>query len=216
MPSARAASLLLTAGALGVAGTTALEVLTAPYSPAVRAYPVNGAVHLAKVVAALTLVAGLLRLAGWLRRRGAALGAAGAGALAGALLLGAVPYSVVEAFLDPGLDPVAADARLDEIHAGHPWIATTASVALPLAVLGVVVLAAGVLRRRALPAWAPLVSLGALALGVLAGVLVAAGWVLPHPPAWIVLGLAGYGPAWAGAALEAGGPTRAAAAARAA
>jgi hypothetical protein len=42
-------------------------------------------------------------------------------------------------------------------------------------------------------------SLVAIPVGILAGVLGEAGWAVPHPPAWIFLGLAAYGPALAGA-----------------
>jgi hypothetical protein len=123
--------------------------------------------------------------------------AVAAGTLAVATAVGAVPYSVVEAMLDPGLAPVAADARLGQVHAEQPWIGTAASIALPVTVLAVVVLAVAVLRQRTLPAWAPVASLVGIPVAVLAGVLGDAGWVLPHPPAWLFLGLAAYGPALA-------------------
>jgi hypothetical protein len=190
-------SLLISVGALGVALTTALEVLTAPYSPAVSAYPLNGAVHAAKVLALVLLVAGLVGLVRFLADVGARLGAGATGALAVATAVGAIPYSVVEATLDTGLAPAAADARLEQIHAEQAWIGTAASVALPLTVLSVVVLGVVVLRRRLLPAWAPIASLVAIPVAVAAGVLGDAGWVLPHPPAWLFLGLAAYGPALA-------------------
>jgi hypothetical protein len=200
----RPSSLLVTAGALGVAATTALEVATAPYSPAVAAYSLNGAVHIAKVVAVLVLVVGLAGLARFLRRTGARTAAFGAGALAVGTVVGAVPYSLVEATLDTGLTHEAADARLEQIHVEQTWIGATASVALLLTVLAVVVLGVAVLRRRTLPAWAPITSLAALPVAVLAGVLGDAGWVLPHPPAWLFLGLAAYGPALARVATPAG------------
>ena len=196
----RAPSLLITAGALGVAGTTALEVVTAPYSSAVAAYPLNGVVHIAKVVAVVVLVLGLAGLARSLRDAGERVAAVAAGMLGVATAVGAVPYSVVEATLDSGLAPAAADARLEQIHLEQAWIGTTASIALPLTVLSVVVLAVVVLRHRLLPAWAPIASLAALPVAVAAGVLGDAGWVLPHPPAWLFLGLAAYGPALARAA----------------
>ncbi len=188
---------LITAGGLGIAATTALEVVTAPYSPAVSAYPVNGAVHAVKVVAVLVLAIGLLRFAGGLRRRGERVAAGAAGGIAVAALLGAVPYSVVEATLSPGLSPAAADARLDEIYDEQVWIGTVASIALPLVLVALVTLAVVVLRHRLLPAWAPALSLAAIPVAVLAGVLGGAGWAVPHPPAWIFLGLAAYGPALA-------------------
>ena len=196
-------SLLLTTGALGVAATTALEVVTAPYSPAVSAYPLNGVVHWGKVVAVLVLAVGLAGLARHLRVRGERVAAVAAGTVAVATILGAVPYSVAEALLDPDLSPGVADERLAQLHTDSTWIGTTASVALPLTVLGLVTLAVVVLRHRSLPAWAPIASLVALPLAVAAGVLGDAGWVLPHPPAWLFLGVAAYGPALARAAAPA-------------
>ena len=199
----RPSSLLLTTGALGIAGTTALEVVTAPYSSTVAAYSLNGPVHVAKVVSVVVLVVGLAGLVGFLRGARERLAAAAAGTLAVATMAGAVPYSVVEATLDPGFAPAAADARLEQIHLEQAWIGTTASIALPLVVLAVLVLAVAVLRRRVLPTWAPIASLTAVPVAVVAGVLGEAGWVLPHPPAWLFLGVAAYGPALARAAAPA-------------
>jgi hypothetical protein len=194
----RSSALLITVGALGIVLTTALEVLTAPYSPSVSAFPLNPAVHVAKVVAVALLVVGLAGLARVLAGAGARAGAWAAGVLAVAAAVGAVPYSVVEATLDGGLDPAVADGRLEQIHAEQAWIGTTASVALPVTVLAAVVLAVVLLRRRLLPVWAPIASLVAIPVAVLAGVLGEAGWsLLPHPPAWLFLGLAAYGPALA-------------------
>jgi hypothetical protein len=186
---------LITVGALGVAVTTALEVVTAPYSPEVRFYPLNGPVHVAKVVAILVLVVGL---AGWARelaRTGRRATAIAVGAIAAGTVVGAVPYSVVEATLDGGLTPAAADAELERIYAEHAWIGAASSVALPVTVLALVAVGVLVLRGRLLPAWAPLTSLAMVPVAVLAGVLNGAGWAVPHPPAWLFLGLAAYG--WA-------------------
>jgi hypothetical protein len=193
VPSPRSPAGLVTAGALGVALTTALEVVTAPYSPAVSAYPLNGAVHAAKVVAVVAFAVGLVAFAGELRRRGERVAATAARVLAGAALLGAVPYSVVETLLGPGLTPASADAALEATYGEHPWIGTVASIALPVALLSLVTLAVACLRARSLPAWAPVGSLVAIPVAVLAGVLGELGWAVPHPPAWLFLGLAGYG-----------------------
>ena len=191
-PAVRRPATLVTAGALGVAATTALEVLTSPYSPAVAAYPLNGAVHLAKVAAVLILTAGLLLLAGRLRPR---LGRVGAGAMAavGLATLGALPYSLAEATLDNGLTPDAANDRLEAIYADHVWIAGAGMVALPVILVGIVTLAVVALRRRAFPAWAPVVSLLAIPVAVLAGVAGDAELPVPHPPTWLFLGLSAYG-----------------------
>ena len=207
LPPRRLAAVLITAGALGVAVTTALEVVTAPYSAVVSAYPLNGAVHAVKVIASLSFVAGMLGFAAALRREGTRIGAAAACTLAGATAAGAIPYSVVEASLDSRLDPAAASRRLEEVYAHHTWIGTTASLALPLALIGIVTLAVIVLRRRLLPAWAPIASLLAIPVGVLAGVLGEASWALPHPPAWIFLGLAAYGLALRRTAVAPSRPT---------
>ena len=202
MSSRRVPALLLTVGALGVTLTTALEVVTAPYSPAVTVYPLNGVVHGAKVLAILVLAAGLVGLVRHLEWTGERLAAAAVGIVAVATVLGAVPYSVAEAMLDGDLAPATANARLEEVYAQQSWIGTTASIALPLTVLGLVTLAVVVLRHRVLPIWAPIASLVAIPVAVVAGVLGEAGWVLPHPPAWIFLGLAAYGPALARVTAE--------------
>jgi hypothetical protein len=188
-------STLITGGALGIAATTALEVLTSPYSPDVRAFWLNGPVHVAKVLAILALAAGLLSWARSLAREGQRVPAVAAGLLAAATVVGAGPYSVVEAALDDGLTPTAASARLDDIYADQAWVIAASSVALPVLLLALVALAVVVLGRRLLPRWAPLASLASLPVAVLAGVLTEAGWPLPHPPAWVFLGLAAYGAA---------------------
>ena len=192
-PAFRRPATLVTAGALGVAVTTALELLTAPYSPVVRFYPLNGAVHVAKVVAVVAFATGMLMLAARLRDRLGSLGSTAMVVLGLATVVGAVPYSLAEAFLDGGLTPAAADERLEAIYAEHTWISTAAMIGLPLVVVGVVTLAVVVLRRRALPAWAPIAGLLSIPVAVLAGVAGEAGMPIPHPPTWIFLGLSAYG-----------------------
>jgi hypothetical protein len=204
--STRSTATLVGAGALGVAVTTALETVTAPYSPAVSAYWLNPAAHVAKVAAAAVLVAGLLRLVGELRRGGALVGALAAGLLALATVIGAVPYSVAEATLDPGISPAAAEARLEQIYAAHAWIGVLASIAIPLVLVAIVALSVVGLRRRLVPGWAPACALAGIPLAVLAGVLAEAGVAVPHPPAWLFLGIAAYGPALSRA--RAGAPAR--------
>lgn len=193
IPSKRAGQ-LLTAGALGIAVTTALEVVTAPYGAAVAFYPANGVVHVVKVLAALCFVVGALATWALLRHRLGRVGRLALPVLARVTLLGAVPYSVAEALLDPGLPPAEANTRLEAVYDQHVWIGTVASVAMPLLLFGIIALAVSVLRRHALPAWAPWLSLAAVPVAVAAGAIGASGTVpVPHPPAWIFLGLAAYG-----------------------
>ena len=180
---------LVAAGALGITLTTAAEVLTAPYSAHVMLFELNPAVHAIKVLAALVFVAGMLAMASRYR---ASLGRAGVGATVGlavATAMGAIPYSVAETTLDPTLTPAQAAAWLDTAYQAQlVWIGHLASVGMLLILVGLVTLAAVVTRRRLLPRWRPLVSLAAVPLGVLAGVLgETTGLPVPHPPAWVFL-----------------------------
>lgn len=182
---------LVAAGALGIALTTAAEVLTAPYSSHVVLFGLNPAVHAVKVVAALVFVAGMLALA---HRYRAALGRVGVGAavaLAAGTTLGAVPYSVAEATLDPNLTPAEAAAWLDAAYEKQlAWIGYLASAGMLLILVGLVALAVVVLRRRLLPRWRPVLSLSSIPLAVFAGVLGGTTDLpVPHPPAWVFLGL---------------------------
>ncbi len=183
-------------GALGVAATTAIEVLTAPYSSSVSLYQLNGVVHMVKVLALVAFLTGLL---GVLAHWGDRLGRVGRGAglaMAVATVMGSVPYTLIESSLDPALTPAAANARLEAIYADHVWVGIIASVAMPIIVLSVLTLAVVVIRRRLLPIWAPVSNLLSIpvAIAVLA-VSESTGVELPHPPAWIFLGLAMYGAA---------------------
>ena len=184
---------LITGGALGIALTTALEVLTAPYSAHVVAYPLNGAVHLLKILAVAAFVAGM---AGYLLRFRERLGVIGS--IAGyALAIGtflAGPYNLAEVSLDRSLSVVAADAQLQAIYAAQPWITQVSSVALPAVLLGIVVFGIVALRRGLFPAWAPVFSLVTIPIAFAAAILsFQAGLPVPHPPTWLFLGLAGYG-----------------------
>jgi hypothetical protein len=180
---------VVAAGALVIALTTAAEVLTAPYSAHVVLYELNPAVHAIKVIAALVFVAGILAMAARYRATMGRVGVGAAGALAAGTAMGAIPYSVVETTLAPNLDEAQAEARLDAAYEAQlAWIGHLAMAGMLLLLLGMITLAAVVLRRGLLPRWRPLSSLVALPLGVLAGVLgETADLPVPHPPAWIFL-----------------------------
>ncbi|CAA9399404.1 MAG: hypothetical protein AVDCRST_MAG75-2025 [uncultured Propionibacteriaceae bacterium] len=117
-------------------------------------------------------------------------GSTAATVLALATPLGAVPYSLAEASLDPGMSPGAANEQLDTIYATHTWISLLAMVTLPLIVLSIITLGIVVLRRQLVLAWGPVASLCAIPISVAAGALAESGLPLPHPPAWIFLGRA--------------------------
>jgi hypothetical protein len=180
---------LVAAGALGIALTTAAEVLTAPYSAHLVLYELNPAVHAVKVVAALVFVAGMLALAARYRATLGPVGVGAAVALAAGTTIGAIPYSVVETRLDPNLSPAEAAAWLDAAYEAQlAWIGHLAAVGMLLILVGLVTLAVVVLRRRLLPRWRPLLSLAGLPLGVLAGAVgETTSLPVPHPPAWVFL-----------------------------
>ena len=185
---------LIAGGALGIAVTTALEVVTAPYSAHVVAYPLNGAVHLVKVLAIAAFVAGMAGFVVRLRERLGVIGSMAAVALAAGTVLGGLAYNLAEVSLDPALAPAAANDQLDAIYAAQPWITEVASAMLPVVLLALIVFGVVSLRRRLFPAWAPAVSLVMIPVAIGAAVLgEAAGLPLPHPPAWLFLGLASYG-----------------------
>ena len=184
---------LITGGALGIALTTALEVLTAPYSAHVVAYPLNGAVHVLKILAVAAFVAGMAGYLVRFRERLGVIGLIAGGALAvGTFLAG--PYNLAEVSLDGSLSAVAANAQLQAIYAAQPWITQVSSVALPAVLLGIVVFGIVALRRRLFPTWAPVFSLATIPIAFGAAILsFEAGLPVPHPPTWLFLGLAGYG-----------------------
>jgi len=187
---------LIGSGAIGIAATTAAEVLTAPYSAHVAAYALNPAVHLLKVVAILVFAAGMFTFVARNRRALGRVGSVAAGALGIATLAAALPYSVVEGTLDGSLAPAAANAELDAAYAAQPWIGDVAGMMLPVVLLSIVAFSVVALRRRFFAAWAPIVSLAAIPVAIAAAVLAeATGLPLPHPPAWLFLGIAAYGTA---------------------
>ena len=186
--------ILIALGGLGIAVTTALEVVTAPYSAHVVVYPLNGAMHLLKVLAIAAFAGGVAGLVlGWRGRLGT-VGSVAAGTLAVGTVVGAIPYSLAEASLDPSLTPSRANAQLEAIYAAQPWIGELSGFALPVIVLGIVPLGIVTLRRRLFPAWAPIASLATIPAAIIAVIgAEALGLPLPHPPAWIFLGLSAYG-----------------------
>jgi hypothetical protein len=190
VPTAR---LLLGVGALSIAGTTAAEVFTAPYSDAVIAYPLNPAVHLVKVLGIFAFATGLIVLATAERHLLGRWGLGAAALLAVATVAGATPYSIIEATLPTNVTATVAERQLEAIYVDQPWIGIVAALAMPLSVLSIGVLGVVAFRRRIGPWWVPVLSLAIIPLAVsLAAIGENAGLAVPHPPTWIFLGLSGY------------------------
>ena len=186
--------ILIASGGLGIAVTTALEVVTSPYSAHVSAFGLNGPVHLLKVVAIAVFVAGMSGLLLRFRSQLGVVGSLATGTLAIGTVVGALPYSLVEASLDPSGTPAQANVELEALYAAQPWISEASQIAMPILLLAIIVFGVVALRRSLFPAWAPVVSLVTIPLAIGVAILGgAAGLPLPHPPAWIFLGLSGYG-----------------------
>lgn len=186
--------ILIACGGLGIAVTTSLEVITSPYSAHVSAFGLNGPVHLLKVVAIAVFVAGMSGLLLRFRGQLGVVGSLAAGTLAIGTVVGALPYSLAEASLDPSGAPAQANVELEALYAAQPWIGEASQIAMPILLLAIIVFGVVALRRRFFPAWAPLVSLVTIPLAIGAAILgETTGLPLPHPPAWLFLGLSGYG-----------------------
>lgn len=184
---------LLGGGALAVAATTSAELVTSPYSPWVSAYGLNPAVHVGKAVGILCFAMALLTLGMLERERLGRWGIGACGVLSLGTIAGALPYTLVETFLPTNVPPGRAERLLEEIYTAQPWIGVVSSVVLPLIVLSIVTLAVVCLRRRLGPWWVPVLSVLLVPTAIAA---VAAGnaydFPVPHPPAWLFAGLAGY------------------------
>lgn len=182
---------LVAVGAVGIAVTTAAEVVTAPYSAHVTLFGLNPAVHVVKALTAVVFVVGMIVLAVHHRASLGRVGAGAASALALGTAIGVIPYSVLEITVDPSMSPAEAVAWLDAAYAGRlAWITPLAAAGMLLVLVGLVTLGTVVLRRRALPRWRPASSLAAIPLAVLAAVAGGAtGLPVPHPPTWVFLGL---------------------------
>ncbi len=185
---------LIALGGAGIAVSTGLETVTAPYSAHVSAYPLNGAVHLLKVLSIAAFAGGMAGLVLRFHRALGTVGSIAAAALAIGTVVGSLPYTLAEVSLDPSLSPVQASIQLEAIYAGQTWISAASGIALAGIIVAIVALGVAALRRRQFPAWAPLLSLAMVPVGVGSALLAdATGWPIPHPPAWVFLGLSAYG-----------------------
>lgn len=184
---------LLGGGALAIAVTTSAELATSPYSSWVSAFGLNPAVHLGKAVGILCFAGGILVLGVRERSRLGRWGFGACGVLALGTVAGALPYTLVEVFLPTNVPPDRAERMLEETYTAQPWIGVVSNVVLPMIVLSIVTLAVVCLRRGLGPRWVPVLSVLVIPAAIAA---VAAGnayhFPVPHPPAWLFVGLSGY------------------------
>jgi hypothetical protein len=191
-------------GAMVGATTTAIELITSPYNLYGSALWLNPWVHLAKYLALIVLIVGLPGVFVRQREHAGKLGFISLAAMCLGLAAAGVPYNVVEWSVDPALGQQEAAIALDNIYGtGSIWLVLGMPGFLAF-LLGYLIFGIATLRAKILPRWTAMLSLASIVAGI-ASVFVdlALPGLVPHPPAWLLLGLIGYGYALAHAPLAA-------------
>lgn len=192
----RTAGVALFVAAVVAAATTAAEIVTSPYNPTVSLYALDGPVHLVKYIAMLALLVSLpaayvaqLQTAGKLGLAGLVLVLTGVG-------LAGTPYNVIELTLSPSLSVAEASAAWEAIWTDAVLLGVASGIGFLAFIIGLV--AFGIASRRSEGAFRRAGTISLLALGLAVAQLFAMDVlpaVIPHPPTWLMLGLAAYG--WA-------------------
>jgi hypothetical protein len=195
------------AAAVLAAGATAAELLTAPYNPTVSLYALDGPVHLVKYLAMLTLLVTLP--AAYVAQRATAgrLGLVGLVLLLLGLGLAGTPYNVQEMSLSPSLSVAEANAAWEQMMSEGVLLGIAGGLGFLGVIIGIV--AFGIASRRAGGAFrrAGTISLVSLVVAIVhIFAMDALPSFIPHPPTWLVLGLAAYGIALWREAVRASAP----------
>jgi hypothetical protein len=191
----RIAGGLIVSAALTGAAMTAAEIITAPYNPLGTFLIWDGPVHLVKYLAMVTLLIALPAAFVVQRTSAGRLGFAGLVLILFGLGASGTPYNVLQMTLDPSLPVATLQATWDRL-TNNALIGAIGSIGFLAIVIGIIVFAlasrrAGGVMRSA--ATVSLISLGvAFAQLFVMDVLPA---LVPHPPTWLLLGLAAYGAA---------------------
>ncbi len=181
-------------GAVAMAVTTALELLVSPYNPYGSELWLNAPVHVAKYVAGIVLLLGLPGVYLRQRKRAGRIGFLGFLAFAFGLALAGMPYNVVEFSMDPSLSQREAAEFLERTWETSVVVPILGMIGFPLVLLGLILFGIATLRASLLPRWTAWLSLASILVGIasmfLGGIFPG---LVPHPPAWLTLGLTGYG-----------------------
>jgi hypothetical protein len=187
-----AGAAIVTAAVTGAA-MTAAEIVTAPYNPHATLLAWDGPVHLVKYLAMLTLLVSLPAAFVVQRASAGRLGFAGLVLILFGLGTAGTPYNVLEMTLDPSQPIPALRATFDQLTSSG-LLGVTAGIGFLGVMVGIILFAlasrraGGVVRTAATVS---LISLGVALLRVIA--MDALPGVIPHPPTWMLLGLAAYG-----------------------
>ncbi|HUG13433.1 MAG TPA: hypothetical protein VMM78_00330 [Thermomicrobiales bacterium] len=191
----RLGGLAVLVGAVVGAVTTALELLVSPYNPHGTALSFNMPVHVAKYVGLVVLLLGLTAVYLRQHQQVGRLGLLGFLGVFFGLAFAAMPYNVIEFTMDPSLARQDASDYLDRTYDATPAFSILTSIGFLLILAGIVLFAIVTLRARILPRWTGWLSLASIPIGIILMVLgeMLYTGVVPHPPAWLLLGFTGYG-----------------------
>lgn len=190
----RLSGIALAIGALVGSITTVLELIVSPYNPHGSLLSLNAPVHAARYVAGLVLLIGLTGVYLRQRERIGKLGFFGFLGLFFGFALAGMPYTVIEFTMDPSLSQAEAAAYLDRTYENTLAFQILAGPGFLMFLLGTILFAIGTLRANVLPRWTGWLGLASLAVGIVSLFLAELlPGLVPHPPAWMLLGLIGYG-----------------------
>ncbi len=181
-------------GATVGAVVTALELVTSPYNPYSSALWINPWLHMMKYVAMIVLILGLPAVFVRQREHAGILGFVSMLMVCLGIAFAGTPYNVMEWSLDPALSKEQAAATLDKLYSTTVIWGILGMPGFLSFLLGYLLLAIATLRAKVLPRWTAVFSLISFALGI-ASIFVGSALpgLVPHPPAWLLLGLTGYG-----------------------
>jgi hypothetical protein len=175
------------------AAMTAAEIVTAPYIPQATLLAWDGPVHLVRYLAMLALLVSLPAAFVIQRATAGRLGFAGLVLILFGLGTAGTPYNVLEMTLDPSQPIPALRGTWDQL-TNNALIVLIGRIGFPAVIVGIVCFALASRRAGGVLRTAATVSLIGLGATFVRGFLMAAvPGVIPHPPTWLLLGLAAYG-----------------------
>ncbi|HUQ78548.1 MAG TPA: hypothetical protein VM427_06730 [Patescibacteria group bacterium] len=189
----RIAGAAILAAALTAAAMTAAEIVTAPYNPQATLLGLDGPVHLIKYLAMVVLLVSLPAAFIVQRATAGRLGFAGIVLILFGLGAAGTPFNVLEMTLDPGQPVPALQATWDQL-TDTALLGALGGVGFLSFLIGIVAFALA--TRRAGGAARSVAAISLVGLGIAFArslTLDALPGVIPHPPAWMLLGLAAYG-----------------------
>lgn len=181
------------AAAVLAAIITAAELVTAPYNPLATLIAWDAPLHLVKYLAMLTLLVSLPAAFVVQRATAGRLGFVGLVLILFGLGAAGTPFNVLEMTLDPSQPIPALRATWDQL-TSNALLGMSGGIGFLGFIVGIIAFAVSSRRaggRLRSAATASLIGLGVAF--VQSFVMDALPGVVPHPPTWMLLGLAAYG-----------------------